>query len=1182
MAATATLDRLSVQQLRQLIQQAEPSALLIEPRILRRVIKQDRRMGGFGLYVPHHHVYTIQRDRLLVIADRTELELSPADDLPRKVLLLARPTDGDPWEDAPADELLRIYWRLLFHGRVHYELEERRASGKLTDEQLAVRRQIIGWVEFAEVASVLSRDDQLLPPADVWETYVEFAATYWELRYFAPDHVPVYFPAIRDWTAVERILEADVEHERIFAETRLRGSAPPVRPAPTRTATVLGAARAETTPRDPLEPSPPKFWKLVARAERANRLGNGAKAVVFRMMASRVALPDRAVEMRQLALAELERLVSRLALALELPSDVQSRWVEALQPLLPQVAFDRWGPEARLLYDLQKVCIESERIPRQLNWRRWLLSAGRQPLTEELPLLRLVLITKHLRTAEHRLATLHLDVDNRQRLEKLLQDAFRRTEHQMRVSLAPRIVDAFDQVGLTPQTTVEAVARDKVVQELIDRVIERGFFHMGDLRDALASSNLKLPDIHAWKEAFTGDELLRADRLLKQTLRGVYHGGPIYLRAPQSLSSLAFGTPLGRFLTQFLILPFGGAYLILEGLRHLIHSIAHMQIETFLIPAVDSERYAAERLLEATLLAVSAPERLPLTVAASATWASWDSFQPHAPVGPTLEVWFWLFVLLLGTLFLLLIHVPASRRILAQWLIRLGQWLKLLLVDVPGFVLRSPLVQRIVQSQAYRILHHYAVRPAIFTMFILLPWWARGWQLDLSVALNVFLALDLFLNSPVGRYADERVTDILVRAWHELRLRVFAALYQWIMDLFHQVLEAVERLLYMVDEWLLFRRGDPRLSYALKLIVAPIWAVVRYIVRMCVTLLIEPQINPIKHFPVVTVSHKILLPTIPLVAAQFMFLFDKPMALTLATILVAVLPGVFGFLVWELKGNWCLYAANRSRYIPRTRIGSHGETMVGLLRPGFHSGTIPRTYSRLRRAYRRADLSGNWKGVNRYQANLQHIQEDIRKFFEREFLALLRYAGIAVGGQSGQGVALHNHTVRLATNRVDVELLVSDHPPLCLSIEECSGWLTVDIRSPGWLDQLPKDQCHVARRALEGVYQMLGVDVVREKVEEWLGLAPDSYEITSEGIQIRGIADAPHKKSIIPIRRKPQRSIAPEDVIRSDITTGQLPAYSSLRLDWQRWVELWEPYTVAASVSDSSPPQEIPAEANAG
>ena len=66
-----------------------------------------------------------------------------------------------------------------------------------------------------------------------------------------------------------------------------------------------------------------------------------------------------------------------------------------------------------------------------------------------------------------------------------------------------------------------------------------------------------------------------------------------------------------------------------------------------------------------------------------------------------------------------------------------------------------------------------------------------------------------------------------------------------------------------VDEWLRFKAGESPVSLWLKGILGIFWFYVSYVVRFAVNLLLEPQINPIKHFPVVTVSHKLLLPTIP-------------------------------------------------------------------------------------------------------------------------------------------------------------------------------------------------------------------------------------------------------------------------------------------------------------------------------
>ena len=75
---------------------------------------------------------------------------------------------------------------------------------------------------------------------------------------------------------------------------------------------------------------------------------------------------------------------------------------------------------------------------------------------------------------------------------------------------------------------------------------------IGDLRNALSRNDLKLPDLDvaSTTQWLYGDQLLQADLDLAGALDGVYRRGEIYLRLPQRLSSLAFGTRLGRFLTR--------------------------------------------------------------------------------------------------------------------------------------------------------------------------------------------------------------------------------------------------------------------------------------------------------------------------------------------------------------------------------------------------------------------------------------------------------------------------------------------------------------------------------------------------------------------------------------------------------------------------------------------------------
>ena len=56
---------------------------------------------------------------------------------------------------------------------------------------------------------------------------------------------------------------------------------------------------------------------------------------------------------------------------------------------------------------------------------------------------------------------------------------------------------------------------------------------------------------------------------------------------------------------------------------------------------------------------------------------------------------------------------------------------------------------------------------------------------------------------------------------------------------------------------------------------------------------------------------------------------DSDFMQAIATGLVSVTPGVFGFLVWELKENWRLYDSNRSLEFRPTIIGGHGGSNFG-------------------------------------------------------------------------------------------------------------------------------------------------------------------------------------------------------------------------------------------------------------
>src|SRR5207248_10049289 len=88
------------------------------------------------------------------------------------------------------------------------------------------------------------------------------------------------------------------------------------------------------------------------------------------------------------------------------------------------------------------------------------------------------------------------------------------------------------------------------------------------------------------------------------------------------------------------------------------------------------------------------------------------------------------------------------------------------------------------------------------------------------------------------------------------------------------------------------------------------------------------------------------------------------------------IPGIFGFLVWELKENWKLYRANEAPTLSPVIVGSHGETMLRLMRPGFHSGTLPKLYAKLRRHERRHQEIR----ARRRLEELHHVEAAVKRF----------------------------------------------------------------------------------------------------------------------------------------------------------------------------------------------------------
>lgn len=1114
---------LTVAGLARAVRGVDPGAFVVAARIVRRAIKHDRELPTITVRVPHRGSYTMPARKALEVIDRAELGLAPAEAVPATIILLAAP-EAEDLVGRTHGEIFRDGWRALFHARVHAALERRIAAGGLGATALRDRVVALGPSIFEEARSVLRREEHLLPPRDDLAIYVEFAAAYLELREFDAGLLAAYFPAIRDRAAVDAVLARDVDADTLMIATRLPGSARPI------------PARAWSDDDDPAEPAAepaPEPWpvpsgaryrRLLGEAEAAQAKDNLVRAAILRIGAARLAGSSRAGQARSLARKAIDRLAGRLRVALGADPAGGPEWSRALFELVAPAARGFWTAEARLLYDLQKVCFDHERPYYAVDLIEWATSLGRRPVRRVLPDHREVLMVLHLRGAARHLAAARLPDEARAKLSRLLKHAVHRAEIRLRDRFRPKIAAVLAETGFGPRDLPERVAIEKLTEELLDQVVARGFLAIGDLRDAVSRNNRKLPDLAGPLELLRGDRLLRADRALAEALDGVYRRGEIYLRALQRLSSIAFGTRTGRFLTKYLALPYGGTAVLLEGLQHVVGPISKAL-----------GRHEVHVLSPASLA-----------------------------VG--------------GTLALVLIASGDFRSALGRGLRGLYRVGRDVVVGIPAWLLRSALVRAVLASRSFAFACRAAVIPGLLAwlVWIVHPR-AEATAPALGLAGLVFLATSLFLTTRAGRDLEELAFDSAGRLGGWLFLSLLPGLFRLVMDFFDRVLEGVERVLYTVDEWLRFRGGQGASTFWGKALLGVAWFFITYIVRFVATLLVEPQVNPIKHFPVVTVSHKIMLTQAFRLEALLSGVFGRDLGIPIAGTVLLLTPGIFGFLVWELKENWRLYEANRPRTLRPVVVGHHGETLARLLRPGFHSGTVPKLFGKLRRAERKAARTGLRRAVRKHRAHLHEVEESVRHFVDREFRELL------ARGCAMRGTPLGLGEVVLSAKRILVEVRRAGRPGpgMWVGFEEHSGWVVAGVADPGWLVELGQPGRHAVASALAGLYKLAGVDLVREPIARQIETrcrrpAPPAieYDFREEGLVVWLDPDDPVEVLYL---LRPEPGVPPlvslgrAEVAPPPLDTAKL-VFADADITWARWVAIWE----ADCRGDDHPAQLLP------
>jgi hypothetical protein len=763
---------------------------------------------------------------------------------------------------------------------------------------------------------------------------------------------------------------------------------------------------------------------------------------------------DEAAARRDLeaATADLEALAAALARALggDDAGGGRAAWAAAFELLARRAVHGsrmERSVEARALFDVQTACLEGTRTPKTVELAAFLRSLGKKPIVRELPAAREVRVARRLKSASERALDARLPPASKHEVQELLHGLAVAASAHLRGALGPRVEAALVEVGLAPTCAVERVALRSVVAQLLDGVDARGFFSIGQVRDAVSKNALKLPNVTP-TQLVKGDAVLRADRRLGEVADGVYREGEIYLRGLQKASSLAFGTKLGRLLTLYVALPFGSSYVALEGVGHLVGAISEVL---------------------------------------------------H---GPEIELFNPVSFVLLGAFIFVMLHVEVARRAALRAVRAAGAGLRDLFVLMPRWLAAQPFVRFLVENGPLRTLWRFVVRPLVvagaaarLARSAVGAHTARGTRAEYTTFGVAFLVASAALNSPAGVLAQELAIDWLSRRFTWLGRQFLPNLFHLVVSLFARLVDSIERGLYAVDEWLRFREGEHPVALVGKVAFGFVWFVVAYVVRLYINLLIEPQVNPIKHFPVVTVGAKIIWPMSRKISHAsihaIMPYVGKAAAVTIVPPTVLALPGVFGFLVWELKENFRLYAQNRAPNLEPVSIGHHGETMVALLRPGLHSGTVPKLFTKLRRASMKQDHAG----VAKQEEAIAEVREAVERFVDRRVVALL---ATSTAWTFGAVTLAH---VELTASRVAVALRrAGSDTPLVVAFEEQSGLLCARVAEAGFADDLDERGRVALENALAVLYRLAAVDLAHEAIEAAIDGA--AYDVSDDGLVV--------------------------------------------------------------------------------
>ena len=338
-----------ISELRRAVQKAVEGAYLVEPRVIRRLVRELHGFARLSSRIPHTESQIVSLADVRALTHPDELGLESFGGLPEHVLLIAHHEDHD-LESGRLQDAMLFTWRRLFHGVIDLHLHRAVAAHRLRRPVVESRIAEIGQVEFDEVHAVFRNEQRLVHPDSRSEAYSEFVAVYHELYYFCPDQIDVWFPSLAGRSDLLSILSQDVDAESLFTSARLYGAPDPdLTPGVQKDEASLSSERRDWTEFDlSSQPSRRRYLRLLKRRQRATDRGNSVAAGVAAMQAADNSTNEYD---REEAIAagnsDMQRLVDRLQAALSFPDGDRDHWLESLCELLNNSTRGFWNADKK-------------------------------------------------------------------------------------------------------------------------------------------------------------------------------------------------------------------------------------------------------------------------------------------------------------------------------------------------------------------------------------------------------------------------------------------------------------------------------------------------------------------------------------------------------------------------------------------------------------------------------------------------------------------------------------------------------------------------------------------------------------------------------------------------------------------------------------------------------------------